>query len=61
LLIEAAVCIPLIYVLPVQVMVGLSTVLQIAALTLLMTWTVAYGKRMRRQGRARIADRGSLR
>jgi len=38
-------------------MVGLSTVLQVAAFTLLMTWTVGYGKRMRRLGRALIADR----
>ncbi len=48
LLSEAAVRIALIYVLPIQVMVGLSTVLQIAVFTLLMTWAVAYGKRMRR-------------
>ena len=50
LLTEAAVRIPLIYVLPVNVMVGLSSVLQIAAFTLLMIWTVAYGKRMRSRG-----------
>ena len=54
LLTEAAVRIPLIYVLPIHVMVGLSTLLQTAAFALLMTWTVAYGKRMRRLDSARI-------
>ena len=49
LLVEAAVRIPLIYVLPIQVMVGLSTVLQAAAFTLLIAWTMWYGKRMRRR------------
>jgi intracellular septation protein A len=48
LLVEAAVRIPLIYVLPVPVMVGLSTLLQVAAFTLLMAWSVWYGRRMRR-------------
>jgi hypothetical protein len=47
LLIEAAVRILLIYVLPIDVMVGLSTVLQLAAFTLLITWNVWYGRRMR--------------
>lgn len=54
LLTEATARISLIYVLPISVMVGLSTVLQIAAFTLLMTWSLAYGKRMRRQSRARM-------
>ena len=54
LLTEAAVRIPLIYVLPIHVMVGLSTVLQVAVFTLLMTWNVWYGKRMRRRGGAQI-------
>jgi intracellular septation protein A len=54
LLTEAAVRVQLIYVLPIHVMVGLSTVLQVAAFTLLMTWTVGYGKRMRQLGRAPI-------
>ena len=49
LLIEAAVRIPLIYVLPIHVMVALSTMLQLAAFALLMMWSVWYGKRMRRQ------------
>ena len=49
LLIEAAVRIPLIYVLPIHVMVGLSTVLQAAMFTLLIAWTMWYGKRMRRR------------
>ncbi len=49
LLVEAAVRIPLIYVLPIQVMVGLSTVLQAAVFTLLIAWTMWYGKRMRRR------------
>ncbi|HKS50309.1 MAG TPA: VC0807 family protein [Pseudonocardiaceae bacterium] len=48
LLLEAAVRIPLIYVLPIDIMVGLSTVLQVAALTLIMTWNVWYGRRMQR-------------
>lgn len=49
LLVEAAVRIPLIYVLPIDIMVGLSTVLQIAALTLIMMWNLWYGRRMRRR------------
>ncbi len=52
LLVEAAVRLPLIYLLPIQVMVGLSTVLQIAAFSLLMTWGMWYGKRMQRAGQA---------
>ncbi|MGH3548320.1 MAG: VC0807 family protein [Pseudonocardiaceae bacterium] len=52
LLVEAAVRIPLIYLLPIQVMVGLSTVLQVAAFSLLMTWNMWYGKRMQRAGQA---------
>lgn len=47
LLVEAAVRIPLIYVLPIDVMVGLSTVLQLMAFALLITWNVWYGRRMR--------------
>ncbi|PZS37894.1 MAG: hypothetical protein DLM62_16695 [Pseudonocardiales bacterium] len=50
LLVEAAVRVPLIYLLPIQVMVGLSTALQVAAFTLLMTWNLWYGKRMQRAG-----------
>ncbi len=52
LLVEAAVRIPLIYLLPIQIMVGLSTVLQVTAFTLLMTWNLWYGKRMQRAGQA---------
>ncbi|MGH3571052.1 MAG: VC0807 family protein [Pseudonocardiaceae bacterium] len=52
LLVEAAVRIPLIYLLPIQVMVGLSTMLQAAAFSLLMTWNMWYGKRMQRAGQA---------
>ncbi len=59
LLVEAAVRIPLIYVLPIDVMVGLSTVLQVTAFTLLMMWSVWYGKRMRRSGLAAEADRSA--
>lgn len=51
LLAEAAVRIPLIYLLPVNVMVGISTVLQMTAFALLMTWNVWYAKRMRRPER----------
>jgi hypothetical protein len=47
LLVEAAVRIPLIYVLPIDLMVGLSTVLQLAAFALLITWNVWYARRMR--------------
>jgi hypothetical protein len=54
LLTEAAVRIPLIYVLPIRVMVGLSTVLQVAVFTLLITWNVWYGKRMRRRDETQI-------
>ncbi|MBV8996019.1 MAG: hypothetical protein JO287_20480 [Pseudonocardiales bacterium] len=52
LLVEAAIRIPLIYVLPIDVMVGLSTVLQVAALTLIMTWNVWYARRMQRRAAA---------
>ena len=48
LLVEAAVRIPLIYLLLVQVMVGLSTVLPVAAFSLLMPWNIGYGTGMRR-------------
>lgn len=51
LLVEALVRIPLIYLLPINVMVGLSTVLQVAAFTLLIAWNIWYGKRMQRLGR----------
>ncbi|HEX5348532.1 MAG TPA: VC0807 family protein [Pseudonocardiaceae bacterium] len=44
LLIEAAMRIPLIYVLPIHVMVGLSTVLQAAVFTLLIAWTMWYAR-----------------
>ena len=47
LLVEAAVRIPLIYVLPIDIMAGLSTALQLVAFTLLITWNVRYGRRMR--------------
>jgi hypothetical protein len=59
LLVEAAVRIPLIYLLPIHVMVGLSTVLQVVAFTLLMVWGGWYGKRMRRSGRAAEAARSA--
>jgi hypothetical protein len=45
--VEAAVRIPLIYVSPIGIMVGLSMVLQIAALVLLITWNMWHGRRMR--------------
>ena len=50
LLVEALVRIPLIYLLPVHVMVGLSTVLQVTAFTLLITWNAWYAKRTLRPG-----------
>ena len=36
--------IPLIYVLPIHVVVGLSTVLQAAVFTLLIAWTMWYAR-----------------
>jgi hypothetical protein len=47
LLAEALIRIPLIYLLPISVMVGLSTVLMVAAFVLLTGWTVGYLRRHR--------------
>ncbi|MBE1611372.1 intracellular septation protein A [Actinopolymorpha pittospori] len=55
LLVEAAVRVVLVYVLPVDVMAGLSSVLSIAAFALLMTWNMWYSRRAQARGRARAA------
>jgi hypothetical protein len=47
LLAEAIIRIPLIYLLPISVMVGLSTVLTVAAFLLLTSWNVRYIRRRR--------------
>lgn len=49
LLAEAAVRIPLIYLLSIDVMAGLSQVLQIVAYGLLIVWTIAYVRRAQRR------------
>jgi hypothetical protein len=49
LLVEATVRIPLIYLLPIDVMAGLSQVLQLVAYGLLIVWTIAYVRRQRRR------------
>lgn len=54
LLAEAVVRIPLVYLLSIDVMAGLSTVIQVAAFALLTVWTIAYIKR----ARAHAAERG---
>jgi hypothetical protein len=46
LLLEAAVRIPLIFLLPVEVMVGLSTAMQIAVIAVLVVWTARFTKRV---------------
>lgn len=48
LLAEAAVRVVLLYVLPVDVMFGLSHVLQFAAIGLAVLWSMVYGRRARR-------------
>lgn len=46
LLAEAVLRIPLIYLLPVDIMVGLSTAMQIAVIGLLIVWTARFTKRV---------------
>jgi hypothetical protein len=55
LLIEAAVRVPLIYALPVDVMVGVSTAMMVTAIVGLAAWNAAYGARTARRGRAWVA------
>ncbi|NMH98836.1 VC0807 family protein [Pseudonocardia acidicola] len=55
LLTEAVVRIPLIYLLPIDVMVGLSTALMIAAFAGLIAWTGWYTRWAERQARPRAA------
>ncbi|WP_222853430.1 VC0807 family protein [Fodinicola acaciae] len=50
LLVEAAVRIPLVYLLPVDVMAGLSQMTGIAVIGLLILWTMRYVRRRRREG-----------
>lgn len=52
LLAEALVRVVLVYALPVDVMFGLSHVLQFAALGLALLWSVLYGRRARRNAAA---------
>ena len=52
LLLEAAVRMPLIYVLPVDVMVGVSTAMMVTAIVALAAWNAAYGARTARRARA---------
>lgn len=49
LLTEAVVRIVLVYTLPVDVMFGLSHVLQLSAIGLAVLWSIAYGKRAKRR------------
>jgi hypothetical protein len=48
LLFEALIRVPLVFLLPIDVMAGLSTVMFVAAMVLLMVWTFAYVKRQLR-------------
>ena len=52
LIVESLLRVPLIYVLPVDVMVGLSTAVMVTAFTLLGIWTGWYTARVRRLARA---------
>lgn len=54
LLAEAVVRVVLVYSLPVDVMVGLSQVIQLAAIGLAIAWTAVYGGRLKR--RAALAE-----
>ena len=56
LLLEAAVRIPLIYLLPIDVMVGLSTAMMVTVIVGLSVWNGWYGKRAGAQARARAAE-----
>ncbi|GAA1964529.1 VC0807 family protein [Amycolatopsis minnesotensis] len=50
LLAEATVRIPLVYLLPPDVMVGVSSALQVVAVAALVAWSVRYVKRRKRNG-----------
>jgi hypothetical protein len=59
LLTESVIRIPLIYLLPMDVMAGLSTLLQLAAIALLLAWTLWYRKaRERDVASATASQRG---
>jgi hypothetical protein len=60
LITEAAVRVPLIYLLPISVMVGLSTALMVATFTTLTLWTTRYARRLERAHRRGAADDGQL-
>lgn len=53
---EAAVRVPLVYLLPIDVMAGLSQLMLLAAIGVLVAWTVAYIRRARRRGAAAAAE-----
>jgi hypothetical protein len=55
LIVEALVRVVLVYLLPVDVMAGLSSVLGIAAFALLITWNMWYVRRAQARGRAAAA------
>lgn len=58
MLTEAVVRVVLVYLLPISVMVGLSTVLQIVTFGGLIAFSMVYGKRMQAKGAARFAAAG---
>ena len=57
LLVEATVRVVLVYLLPVDVMAGLSSVLGVAGFVVLLTWNMWYIKRVRRRAAGRPAGR----
>jgi intracellular septation protein A len=59
LLLEATIRIPLIYLLPIDVMVGLSTGMMVAVIVLLSVWNGWYGQRAGRKARAWAAEHAS--
>lgn len=60
LLTEAAVRVPLIYLLPVSVLVGLSTALMVATFTALTLWSGRYARRLERAHRRGVPAGGQL-
>lgn len=56
LLTEALIRVPLIYLLPISVMVGLSTAMMVATFAVLIAWTARYARRA--QAGARRAEAG---
>jgi hypothetical protein len=48
LLLEAAIRLPLVYVLPIDAMAGLSSVISVVAVAVLAAWTVWYARRVQR-------------